>query len=305
MYKRGQLKHLSTAFNLLKEAFKQWQQDNASQLAAALAYYTVFSLTPLLIVAIAIAGSIFGQKAAEGEIIAQIRSLVGSSGADAIETLLNNASQPEIKSFASLVSLAILFIGASGVFAQLQEALNRIWHVTDTKKGGIIELIRKRILSFAMVLVIGFLLLVSLILSAVISALSNFGSNYLLGWDFLWIFLNFSLSFILTTLLFAAIYKFLPDAFISWKDVWVGAIFTSLLFSLGQYLLGVYLGKSSLGSAYGAAGSFVVLLAWVYYSAQILLFGAELTQVYARKFGTKIIKCKREIKRKNNILKRK
>lgn len=290
MLKKIKLRRLAIAiFKLFKQAFQHWQQDNAAQIAAALAYYTVFSLTPLLVVAIAIAGSIFGAEAAKEEILSQIQYFVGNSGAEVIATILDNASQPEIKNLASLVSLAVLFIGASGVFVQLQEALNQIWNVSSKQKGGIKELIRKRILSFLMIFTIGFLLLLSLILSAAISALSNFGSNYFINESSILSLLNFLLSFALTTFLFAAIYKFLPDVVIAWQDVWLGAIFTSLLFSFGKYLLGLYLSKSSFSSAYGAAGSFVVLLAWVYYSAQIFLFGAELTQVYARQFGRKII----------------
>ncbi len=281
-------------FNFFKQAFKQWQQDNASQLAAALAYYTVFSLTPLLIVAIAIAGSIFGETAAKKEILTQIQSLVGNSGAEVIATILSNASQPQIKNFASLVSLALLLIGASSVFVQLQEALNQIWNVTDRQTTGIRELIRKRILSFIMVFAIGFLLFLSLLLSTAISAFTHFSHTYLTNWDLILIWLNFLLFLALSTFLFAAIYKFLPDAIIVWKDVWVGAIFTSLLFSIGRYLLALYLSRSSFSSAYGAAGSFVFLLAWVYYSVQILLFGAELTQVYASQFGTRIVRKQRQ-----------
>ncbi len=289
MFFKRKFKPIDLVFTLFKEAFTEWQKDKASQLAAALAYYTVFSLAPLLIITIAIAGTFFGQQAARGEILTQIQDLVGTSGAEVIETLLNNANQPELKSFASLISLVVLFIGASGVFAQLQDALNQVWNVKSKPKGGIFQLIRKRVLSFAMVLIIGFLLLISLILSTALSALINMGDNFLLGLDFILSSLNFLLSFGLITVLFASIYKFLPDVSIAWKDVWVGAIITALLFTVGNSLLGVYLGTSSFGSAYGAAGSFVILLAWVYYSAQILLFGAELTQIFARKFGSKIL----------------
>ncbi len=244
--------------------------------------------------AIAIAGSIFGETAAKKEILTQIQSLVGNSGAEVIATILSNASQPQIKNFASLVSLALLLIGASSVFVQLQEALNQIWNVTDRQTTGIRELIRKRILSFIMVFAIGFLLFLSLLLSTAISAFTHFSHTYLTNWDLILIWLNFLLFLALSTFLFAAIYKFLPDAIIVWKDVWVGAIFTSLLFSIGRYLLALYLSRSSFSSAYGAAGSFVFLLAWVYYSVQILLFGAELTQVYASQFGTRIVRKQRQ-----------
>jgi membrane protein len=278
-----------TIIKLLQEAFQEWQEDKVSRLAAALAYYTIFSITPLLIIAIAIAGAIFGEDAAKGEIVAQINNLVGEEGAKAIEIALANANQPEISGVASLISIAILILGASGVFAQLQEGLNTVWNVRPKRNSGIGQFIRKRLLSFGMVLAIGFLLLVSLILSAILSAISEYEVNWLPGFAFFWQILNFALSLGLISLLFALIYKYLPDVKIKWKDVWVGAIITALLFTIGQFLIGLYLGRGSLGSTYGAAGSLIVFLVWVYYSAQILLFGAELTQVYARKYGTKII----------------
>lgn len=279
---------IKTIFRLLKEAFSEWQRDKASLLAAALAYYTVFSITPLLVIAIAIAGAVFGQDAAKGEIVQQINGLVGQQGAQAIETALANANQPQLGSIASIISVVVLLIGASGVFAQLQEALNTVWNVKAKPDGGIWQFIRKRLLSFAMVLAIGFLLLVSLILSAILSGISKLEINLIPGLSPLWQLLNVAISFGLITLLFALIYKYLPDVKIRWKDVWVGAIITALLFTLGKFLIGIYLGRASLGSAYGAAGSLIVFLAWVFYSAQILLFGAELTQVYARKYGRKI-----------------
>jgi membrane protein len=275
--------------SLLKQSFKEWQDDNVSQLAAALAYYTVFSLTPLLVLAIAIAGAVFGEEAARGEIVGQIQGLVGTSGAEAIETALDNANQPEISSIASLISIAVLLFGASGVFAQLQEALNTVWNVRPKPNRGVKGLIRKRLLSFSMVLAIGFLLLVSLVLSAALSALANINLNLLPGLEIFWQILNFLLSFGLISLLFALMYKYLPDVKIAWGDVWVGAIITALLFSFGKYILGLYLGQGSFGSAYGAAGSLVIILAWVYYSAQILLFGAEFTQVLARHYGSQIV----------------
>ena len=273
-------------FKLLQEAFKQWQQDKASLLAAALAYYTVFSITPLLVIAIAIAGAVFGEEAARGEIVQQINQLVGQQGAEAIETALANADRPEISSTASIISVVILLVGASGVFAQLQEALNTVWNVKAKPNAGIWGFIRKRLLSFGVVLAVGFLLLVSLIFSAVLSGIGKL--DIIPGFTPLWQLLNFAISFGFISLLFALIYKYLPDAKIRWKDVWVGAIITALLFTFGKFLIGLYLGRGSFGSAYGAAGSLIVFLAWVFYSAQILLFGAEFTQVYARKYGRKI-----------------
>ena len=279
---------IGSIFKLLQEAFKEWQDDKVSLLAAALAYYTVFSITPLLVIAIAIAGAVFGQDTARGEILQQINSLVGEKGAQAIEMALANADQPQLGSIASIISVVILLIGASGVFAQLQQALNTVWEVKAKPNGGIGEFIRKRLLSFGMVLVIGFLLLVSLVLSAMLSGIGKLELNILPGLAPVWQVVNFAVSFGFVALLFAFIYYYLPDVKIRWKDVWVGAIITALLFTVGKFLIGLYLGRGSLGSTYGAAGSLIVFLTWVFYSAQILLFGAEFTQVYARKYGRKI-----------------
>ena len=279
---------VKSTFKLLKETFKEWQEDKASLLAAALAYYTVFSITPLLVIAIAIAGAVFGQEAAQGEIIEQINGLVGEQGAQIIETALANADKPQLSGAASIISIIVLLVGASGVFAQLQQALNTVWNVKAKPNAGIWEFIRKRLLSFGMVLTIGFLLLVSLMLSAMLSGISKLQVGLLPGFTLFWQLLNLGISFGFISLLFALIYKYLPDVRIRWKDVWVGAIITALLFTFGKFLIGLYLGRGSLGSAYGAAGSLIVFLAWVFYSAQILLFGAEFTQVYARKYGRKI-----------------
>ncbi|PSP19984.1 MAG: ribonuclease BN [Cyanobacteria bacterium SW_5_48_44] len=277
---------------LLRETITEWQADKASRLAAALAYYTVFSLAPLLIIAVATAGTIFGQEAAKGEIVEQIEGLVGSDSARVIETAISNANQPDVSNIASIISIIVLLFGASGVFTQLQDSLNTVWNV-QPKPGrsmkGIIGLVLKRILSFSLVLGIGFLLVVSLILSAALLALSNYQSSLLPDLNFLWQIFNFVLSFGIVTLLFALMYKFLPDVKIAWSNVWIGAIITSLLFAIGKFLLGFYLGRGSFGSTYGAAASLVVLLAWVYYSAQILFLGAELTLVNARRHGSKIV----------------
>lgn len=279
---------VKSIFKLLKQAFLGWKQDNVSLLAAALAYYTVFSITPLLVIAIAIAGAVFGEDAAQGEIVNEINHLVGQQGAKAIETALANFNQPHFTNINSIISILILFIGASGVFAQLQAALNTVWNVKPKPNVGIWGIVRKRLLSFGMVLSIGFLLLVSLIISTVLSVISRLDVNLISNSAFLWQLINMLISFILTSLLFALIYKYLPDVEVHWKDIWVGAIITALLFISGKYLIGLYLGRSSLGSAYGAAGSLIIFLAWVFYSAQILLFGAELTQVYTREYGSEI-----------------
>ncbi|MBD2577819.1 YihY/virulence factor BrkB family protein [Oscillatoria sp. FACHB-1406] len=274
---------------LFKETWEEWQKDKASRLAAALAYYTVFSLAPLLIIAIAIAGAIFGEEAARGEIVGQIQGLVGTEGAKVIEAAIENASKPDTSSLASFLSIIALLFGASGVFAELQDALNTVWEIEVKPGRGIKNFIRKRILSFSAVLGIGFLLLVSLVLSAGLAAVSNYLNGILPGADFIWKIVDFVLSFVIVTLLFALMYKYLPDVKIKWNDVLIGAAMTALLFSIGKSILGIYLGGGSFGSTYGAAGSLIIVLAWVYYSAQILFFGAEFTQVYARRFGSQIV----------------
>ncbi|NBD18633.1 MAG: YihY family inner membrane protein [Cyanobacteria bacterium] len=280
------MKKLKSLIALLRETFTQWLEHKAPRLAAALAYYMVFSLAPLLVIAIAIAGAIFGEEAARGEIVNRIGGFVGQDAASLIEKAISNASQPDLSNVASLISVAILLFGASGVFAQLQDALNTIWSVQPRPGRVIKQFISKRILSFGMVLGLGLFVILSLILTAAISALSQL--ELLPGFPFLWKFLSLAVSFGLVTLFFALVFKFLPDAKVAWSDVWIGSIITSILFAIGRSLLGWYLGKTSFASTYGAAGSLIVLLAWVYYSAQILFLGAEFTEVYARKFGSHI-----------------
>lgn len=286
---------IKVIIRLLKETFQEWQDDNASRLAASLAYYTIISLAPLLILVIAIAGAVFGEEAARGEIVYQIQGLVGTEGAKVIETAIENSNKPDVRNFASLISLVVLIFGASGVFAELQDALNIIWEVKVKPGQGIGIFIRKRILSFSAILGIGFLLLVSLVISAVLSIFNTYFSSLIPGIDFIWQIINFFVAFGIVTLLFAFMFKYLPDAEISWRDVWMGAMITSLLFSIGKQALGAYLGGGSFGSTYGAAGSLVVILVWVYYSAQILFFGAEFTQVYARRYGSKIVPDKHAV----------
>lgn len=275
-----------TIWVLFKETFSEWSEDKASRLAAALAYYTVFSIAPLLIIAIAVAGLVFGQEAARGQLDNQIQGLVGQQSAELIQTMVESASKPTSGIIATVLAIATILFGASGLFGQLQEALNTIWEVEPKPGRGILGIIKDRFLSFTMVLGIGFLLLVSLVLSALLSALDTYLTDLLPGSIYLLQILNFVISFGVITLLFAMIYKILPDVKIAWSDVWIGAAVTSLLFALGKFLIGLYLGRSSAGSAYGAAGSLVILLLWIYYSAQILLFGAEFTQVYAKKYGS-------------------
>ncbi len=273
---------------LLKETFKEWQEDKASRIAAALAYYTVFSISPLLVIAIAIAGAFFGQDTAQEQISDQLTGLVGEDGIKPILLALDNISQPKIRGLASLISIAVLILGASGIFAQLQDALNTVWKVKPQPGQGILPFLRKRLSSFLMVLAIGFLLILSLVLSTVVTMVSKYRTDFLPGSQILWENLDFIVSLGLMTFLFGLMFKYVPDVKIAWKDVLVGSVITALLFIFGKFLLGVYISQGSLGSAYGAAGSLIVLLAWVYYSAQIVLFGAEFTQVYSRMYGSKI-----------------
>lgn len=275
---------------LLKITFSQWRQDQASVMAAALAYYTVFSLAPLLIIVIAIAGAVFGEQAAKGELVMQMQGLIGKEGAQLIQTAIENASQldPSQGPIPTLINIILLLSGASVIFGQLQQSLNRIWKVEPKPGNGIIDFVRKRLLSFSMVLVIAFLLLVSLVISTILVILGNYLKALVPGFTYLWHLLNFFVSLGIVTLLFAMMFKILPDAKIAWKDVWMGAALTALLFDIGKFLLGLYLGKTSLASAYGAAGSLVIVLTWVFYSAQILFLGAEFTQVYVRSGGQEI-----------------
>jgi len=280
---------LKQIWRLLKETFKEWNEDKASRLAAALSYYTVFSLAPLLIITIAIAGAVFGDDAARGEIVRQIQGLVGKDGAEVIQTALENAQRPDTRNLASIISIGVLLFGASNVFAQIQDALNTIWEVQPKPGRSLVQTLRKRFLSFAMVGGVGFLLLVSLVVNTGLAAMVNYFSNLVPGVDWIWQIANFAISFGVITVLFAIIYKFMPDVKINWSDVWVGSAITSLLFVIGKSLLGLYLGNGSFGSAYGAAGSLVVVLAWINYAAQIIFFGAEFTQVYASKYGSRIV----------------
>ncbi|MBI1914821.1 MAG: YihY/virulence factor BrkB family protein [Planctomycetes bacterium] len=281
--------NLAETWELLRDTAKEWWDDNAPRLGASLAFYTLLSLAPLLVVVTAIAGLTFGKEAAEGQLVAQLRDLVGPQGAQAIQTLLVNAQEPTTGVLATLVSLVMLLLGATGVFSELQDALNIVWEVEAQRPSGLWAAIRDRFLSFVMVLAIGFLLLVSLVASAALTALGNYAGG-LLPDSGRWLRVaDFGVSFAVITLLFALLYKVLPDAKVAWRDVWVGAAVTALLFTVGKFLIGLYLGSSSIGSAYGAAGSLAVFLVWVYYSAQILFLGAEFTQVYAQRHGRPIV----------------
>ena len=275
-------------WQLLRDAFRDWSEDKAPRLGAALAYYTVFSLAPLLVLVIGIAGLVFGDEAVRGEVQSQMRGLLGANGARAIEDMIAGARRPESGTAASLVGMVLLLVGASGVFGQLQDALNTVWEVEPKSGRGIWGIVKDRFLSVTMVLGTGFLLLVSLVLSATISAASH-RLGLPNGFTIAAHLLDAVLSFSVVTVLFALIFKLLPDAVIAWRDVWLGAAMTALLFVVGKTALGLYLGYADVGSTYGAAGSLIVVLVWVYYASQIFLFGAELTQVYANRYGSRMM----------------
>jgi membrane protein len=270
---------------VFKETFKEFGEDKVPRLGAALAYYTIFSIGPLLLIAVSMAGIFLGQEAARGQVSGELGKLFGSQMAESLEAMIAAAAKPKTGTIATIVGVFTLMLGASGVFGQLKDALNTIWNVEKKKAGGIKGFVKERFLSMAMVLGIGFLLLVTLLVDAVISAMGGYLEQRV-GGEAVMHVVQLVISFSVATVLFAAIFRILPDLKIAWRDVWFGAIFTSLLFVLGKWGLGLYLGKAAVGSAYGAAGSLVILLVWVYWSAQILFFGAEFTQVYARTFGS-------------------
>ena len=278
-----------TLWHLIKEAAADWSHDRAPRLGAALAYYTVFSLVPFLVVVIALIGMVLGQEAAQSAILSHIATLVGDQSAAAIKDMIRRADQPSTGLVATGLAVVTLLFGASGVFGQLQDALNTVWGVEPKEGRGVWGFIKDRFLSFVAVLGTGFLLLVSLILSSALAAFGKWFSGLLPLPEALLHLFNFVLSFVVVTGLFALIFKVLPDAKVAWRDVWVGALLTAALFTIGKYALGLYLGKSNVASAYGAAGSLVLILLWVYYSAQILLYGAEFTQVYANRLGERIV----------------
>jgi membrane protein len=282
----GMLLTPKTVWSILKETAADWKDSHTPRLGASLAYYTVFAIAPLFIITLAVAGFAFGAEAARHELFGQIQGLVGNEGGKAIESIVTAASnRPKTGSWATLIALATLLVASTGVFIELQDALNTIWKVTRKPGRGLSGFVKDRLLSFAIVLGIGFLLLVSLVLNATLSAFGKYVTGFV-GEHVILSALNFCVSLGIITTLFAMIFKVLPDVTISWHDVWVGAFMTALLFNLGKFLLGFYLGRSSVTSAYGAAGSLVIVLLWVYYSAQILFFGAQFTRVYANRFGS-------------------
>lgn len=280
---------MRSAWSLLRQTVNDWLAVKAPQLGAALAFYSALSLAPLLVIALGVAALVFGADVARGQVVNELQSLVGDKGGQAIKDMIDSASQRGAGVLATTLSGITLLLGASGVFGQLQSSLNDIWGVKPKSGRGVWGIVRDRFLSFAMVMGVAFLLLVSLILTAALSSLSALAPQLPDAFQWLAQGANFAVSFVVITLLFALIIKLLPDVRMAWRDVWLGAVVTAALFTVGKQLIGLYLGHSSMASSYGVAGSFVVLLVWMYYSAQILFFGAELTQVYANRYGSHIV----------------
>ena len=282
---------LKSLWTMVRQAVSAWSDDYAPSMGAALSYYTIFSLAPLLLIVISIAGLVFGADAVRGELFGQLRGLMGDDAAKAVEGLLASVSRPAEGITATLIGLAVLLVGATSVFGELQDALDRIWRcpVADSAgagAGGLWRLLRTRLLSFGMILGIAFLLMVSLVLGAVMAALGKWWSGVFGGWELLAQIVDLALGFVLTTGVFAMIYKLMPRVRVAWHDVWLGAAVTAALFTIGKFLIGQYIGRSGVTSAFGAAGSLVIVLVWVYYSAQVFLLGAEFTWVYASTFGS-------------------
>lgn len=271
-----------------QKVFEEWNNDKVTRLAASLSYFTVFSLAPLLVVVIAVAGLIFGQDIVQQQIVAQVASLIGPDGAKLIDGLLNSVRSFDSGIIATALGIGAIILGATGVVGELKDALNTIWNVTPRPGNGLFGTFLERFLSLGMVLGIGFMLLVSLAISAGLAALGAFLRGYFEPWVIVAQLLDFVISFVIVALLFAVLFKFLPDVRVAWRDVWVGAFVTAALFTLGKYALGLYLGNSNLATPFGAAGSLVILFVWIYYAAQILFLGAEITQVYANLYGSGI-----------------
>ncbi len=277
-----------TYWTLTKDIARLWVDDYVPSMGAALAFYTLFSMAPLLLIVVSVAGLIFGEDAARGEISAQLQLLMGERSAGAVQELLVSVRSPAEGKAATLLGVLLLLVGATTVFGELQDALDRIWRVTTRERAsGWLGLIRSRLLSFGMILAIGFLLTVSLVVSAALSTLGRWWEPVFGGWYWVAALSNAAASFLMVAVMFALIYKVMPRAQVQWKDVWVGAIATTALFTLGKFLISLYIGRSGVTSAFGAAGSLVVILLWVYYSAQIFLLGAEFTWVYANAFGSR------------------
>ncbi len=273
-----------TIWNTLKETFGDYIEDNCLSRGAAIAYYTILSIGPVLVICIAIAGLVFGQEAAQGAMVGQLQGLMGDQAAELIQTMIKSASDKSSGIIATVLGVGTLLVTASGVFGEMQSSLNAIWKAEP--KGGVTAILKARAASLGLVATMGFLLLVSLVVSAGLHALGDYLNAFLPGAELLLQVLNFLISLAMVSALFAAIYKILPDRQLSWKDVGVGAVATAFLFTVGKTLIGLYIGSSSIASSYGAAGAFVIVLVWIYYSSQIFLLGAEFTKVWAAHHGS-------------------
>lgn len=280
--------HARGWWTMSRTAVQGWMDDGASSMGAALAYYTFFSMAPLLLIVISVAGLMLGREAAQGHLIDELSGLFGEQAAASIQGLVASASHPADSLLGTLIGLGAMLVGATTVFAELQGALDRIWQAPRRAPlGGLWGLLRARVLSFGLILGLGFLLMVSLVLGAVLTALGRWWSDALGSWAYVAQGLNLGVGFFITSVIFAMIYKLMPRAHVQWKDVWVGAVVTSSLFTVGKYFISLYLGASGVASAYGAAGSLVLVLVWIYYSAQVFLLGAEFTWVYANARGSR------------------
>lgn len=279
---------LANVASLIKKTIAEAGEDKIPRLAASLSYYTVLSLSPLLAVAITIAGLVFGDEAARGQIAGELQSVFGQQAGEAIQAIVANAHHRDSTILGAVVGGVVLLLGASGVFGELQDSLNTIWEVAPPPNRGLKGLLRDRFFSFTMVLGVAFLLLVSLLVSAALAAAAKWSSGRVIGGQAIWQAVNFILSLGIIAVLFALLFKVVPDAKIAWKDIWIGALVTALLFILGKFLIGLYVGKTGVASPFGAAGSLMVIVVWVYYSAHIVFLGAEFTQVYARACGSHI-----------------
>ncbi|MEO6914670.1 MAG: YihY/virulence factor BrkB family protein [Chitinophagaceae bacterium] len=288
--KKGFGTRMKSMFGFMKEVFSNFIDDKVMKFSAALSYYTIFSIAPILIIMISVAGAIFGKKAAQGQIYGQINGLVGSDAAAQIQEMIGNTHTSGKTFVASVISIVALVFGATGVFAEIQDSINSIWGLKSKPTSGILKVLLNRLISFSLVISLGFVAMVTLMLNTVVDVLSKSLSKFIPGDDTLFVqIFNYILIFVVITGMFAVIFKVLPDAKIKWKDVMRGAVITAILFIIGKFVITIYVTQSKLGSVYGAAGSIVVLLVWVYYTAVILYFGAEFTKVYAIRYGGRIL----------------
>jgi len=276
------------AWSIVKQTFKEWSDDKGARLGAALSYYTIFSIAPLLLLVISIAGLAFGRAAAEGRIFGELSGLLGADAARLIQAAVAKANHPRGGIIGAVIGIVALLVGAMGVVTELQDALDTVWKVAPKANRGMWGVVRTRLVSVAMILALGFLLLVSLVVSAALAGFgawlhARIGSVAVLIW-----FIDAAISLGVIATLIALIFKILPDAHVAWRDVWVGALATAVLFLVGKYLISLYISKTSVGSAFGAAGSLAVLLVWIYYSAQLVLLGAEFTRAFANRYGAKV-----------------